>query len=140
MSERTLSENAGPEGFPEPLSRFTPDAGGLDRDALLFAAGRASARPHRLWMAVAVALAVTQVLTLVLLWPHPAPPAVSAPPPPVQEAPARELSDSPGLWSAHPRLRDGELDERPTPPAAGPLMDSGPPLRAFGPPPPSILN
>ena len=34
----------------ERLSRFTPDAGGLDRDALLFAAGRESARPNRGWM------------------------------------------------------------------------------------------
>ena len=31
----------------ERLSRFTPDAGRLDRDALLFAAGRESARPNR---------------------------------------------------------------------------------------------
>ena len=33
----------------ERLNRFTPDAGGLDRDALLFAAGResAAARPVR---------------------------------------------------------------------------------------------
>ena len=58
------------------LSRFTPDPGGLDRDALLYAAGRASARPSRAWPALAAALAVTQVLTLALLRPRPAPPAV----------------------------------------------------------------
>jgi hypothetical protein len=140
MSERTLPESAGSEGFPEPLSRFTPDAGGLDRDALLFAAGRASARANRPWIMAAAALAITQALTLVLLWPRPAPPLVPVPAPPPQETPAPELSDSPGLWSVHHGLVDGELDERPTPPASGRLMDSGPPLRAFAPLPASILN
>ena len=55
----------------ERLSRFTPDAGGLDRDALLFAAGRSSARPNRGWMALASLLTGTQALSLVLLWPRP---------------------------------------------------------------------
>ena len=50
------------EPFLERLSRFTPDAGGLDRDALLFAAGRGSARPNRGWMALATLLASTQAL------------------------------------------------------------------------------
>ena len=63
------------EAFLERLSRFTPDAGGLDRDALLFAAGRSSARPNRGWMTLASLLAGTQTLSLVLLWPHPTPPA-----------------------------------------------------------------
>ena len=62
------------EPFLERLSRFTPDAGGLDRDALLFAAGRGSARPNRGWMTLAALLASTQALSLVLLWPHPTPP------------------------------------------------------------------
>ena len=56
------------------LSRFTPDAGRLDRDALLFAAGHSSACPNRSWIALASLLGGTQALTLVLLWPHPAPP------------------------------------------------------------------
>jgi hypothetical protein len=43
----------------ERLSRFTPDAGGLDRDSLLFAAGRASARPNRPWVALAAGLALS---------------------------------------------------------------------------------
>ena len=63
------------EPFLERLSRFTPDAGGLDRDALLFAAGRGSARPNRGWMTLATLLASTQALSLVLLWPRPTPPA-----------------------------------------------------------------
>ena len=62
------------EPFLERLSRFTPDAGGLDRDALLFAAGRNSVRPNRGWKTVASLLAATQALSLVLLWPRPNPP------------------------------------------------------------------
>ena len=62
------------EPFLERLSRFTPDAGGLDRDALLFAAGRVSARRNRGWMTVASLLAGTQALSLIFLWPHPSPP------------------------------------------------------------------
>ena len=62
------------EPFLERLSRFTPDAGRLDRDALLFAAGRNSARPNRGWMTMAGLLAGTQALSLVLLWPPASPP------------------------------------------------------------------
>src|SRR5262249_15743859 len=54
----------------ELLSRFTPDGAGLDRDARLFAAGRASARPNRRWIVLATCLAVSQVFTLVVLWPR----------------------------------------------------------------------
>jgi hypothetical protein len=46
------------------LSRFTPDGSGLDRDALLFAAGRAAARPSRRWQVLAGALAASQLVTL----------------------------------------------------------------------------
>ena len=48
----------------ERLSRFTPDTGGLDRDALLFAAGRSSVRPARGWIALASVLTGTQALSL----------------------------------------------------------------------------
>jgi hypothetical protein len=58
------------EPLAEHLSRFTPDPTGLDRDALLFAAGRASARANRKWQALVGTLALSQVLTLVLLWPR----------------------------------------------------------------------
>jgi hypothetical protein len=64
-----------PEPLAERLSRFTPDGTGLDRDALLFAAGRASVRPRRAWPLLAALLAASQVLTLALLWPRPSPPA-----------------------------------------------------------------
>ena len=56
--------------FLERLSRFTPDTGGLDRDALLFAAGKASARPDHRWVVLAALLANTQIVSLVLLWPR----------------------------------------------------------------------
>ena len=45
------------EPFLERLSKFTADAGGLNRDALLFAAGRSSARPNRVWKVLATMLA-----------------------------------------------------------------------------------
>ena len=48
------------ESFTERLSRFTPDGAGLDRDALLFAAGKASARPNRRWRILCSALATSR--------------------------------------------------------------------------------
>src|SRR5262249_4362918 len=57
------------EQFAEQLSRFTPEGGGLDRAAVLFEAGRASARPNRRWIALAAGLAACQLVTLALLWP-----------------------------------------------------------------------
>jgi hypothetical protein len=53
------------------LARFTPDATGLDRDALIFAAGRASVRPRRHWPMLTGLLALTQSLTLVLYFMRP---------------------------------------------------------------------
>ena len=118
------------EPFAERLSRFTPDAGKLDRDALLFAAGRASARPGRRWKALAGALAASQLLTLLFLWPH-APPTVPPAPAPsavAVEAPSPADADL-GSWAANWRLRN-EPDA--LPPAAAPdsLVPDDPPLRA----------
>jgi hypothetical protein len=126
------------EPFLERLTRFTPDAGGLDRDALLFAAGRGSARPNRVWIALAATLAVTQVLTLALWWsqpgpiaqaPSPAPPHNAAPSP--AEPPISDSTEDPGMWSAYHVLRESELDTRPNSPSTGKYVESGPPLRAF---------
>jgi hypothetical protein len=133
------------EPFLERLSRFTPDAGVLDRDAMLFAAGRNSARPNRRWMALAGVLASTQALSLALLWvppPHEgglSVPVATAPSPAalVKPATAAEPADS-GLLSVHSDLRDAEIVDRPSESVS--LVDSGPPLRALGPVPPSILN
>ena len=58
------------ESLEKRLSHFTPDGTGLDRDALLFAAGRASARPKRLWPVLAGVLAISQLLSLTLMWPR----------------------------------------------------------------------
>jgi hypothetical protein len=133
------------EPIVERLSRFTPDSGGLDRDALLFAAGRASARPNRGWMTLASLLAGTQALSLALLWPHSSPPvgkstvSVAGVPAPssAPEPPATGASADPGLWSARHGLLSPDAIDNP----AGDVtfIESEPPLRAF-PPPPSLLN
>jgi hypothetical protein len=52
------------------LARFTP-TDRLDRDDLLFRAGRASAPDRRGWIALAGLLAVTQVATLAFWFTHP---------------------------------------------------------------------
>jgi hypothetical protein len=132
------------EPFLERLSGFTPDAGRLDRDALLFAAGRRSARPNRGWMTLASVLAGTQALSLVLLWPRPAPPAArfivpvaAVPAPPADLAPPTSRAPvGAGLrWARH-SLMEAETPDRP---ADVTFIDRGPPLRAF-PTPPSLLN
>jgi hypothetical protein len=133
------------EEFLERLSRFTPNAGGLDRDALLFAAGRGSARPNRSWITLAALLANTQALSLVLLWPHPTPPAgrstvavATLPEPPATLDPRTSESwVNPGLRADRHSLLKLETEDRP----AGDVtfIDSGPPLRASG-PLPSLLN
>ena len=131
------------EPFLERLSRFTPDAGKLDRDALLFAAGRSSVRPNRGWKTLAAVLAGTQVLTLGLLWPHPTPPAaglpasVAAAPRPVEQA-TDDARAHRGIWSPGYRMEEVEMADRPA--DAATLIDSGPPLRAFAPPPASMFN
>jgi hypothetical protein len=134
------------EPFLERLSRFTPDAGGLDRDALLFAAGRGSARPNRSWKTLATLLAGTQVLSLVLLWPKPIPPAgglsvavATAPlPRAALELRTNEPPAKPAVWSARHELLQSEAEDRPSETVT--FVDSGPPLRAIGPPPASLLN
>jgi len=129
----------------ERLSRFTPDTGGLDRDALLFGAGRSSARPARGWIALASLLTATQALSLVLLWPRPIPPirrstapVASGPAPPATlEPPASEASANPGLWTARHRPWESRTEDPPAGEVS--LIDGGPMLRAFL-PPRSLLN
>ena len=136
------------EPFFERMSRFTPHAGGLDRDSLLYAAGRASARTNRAWIALTAALAVTQPLSLFLLWPHAAPPGAnltlptaSRPTPAsAQERWILDSSDSASLWSIRHNLLDSERQNDLVPPRAVTFVEDGPPLRAFTPLPPSILN
>ena len=115
----------------ERLARFTPASGALDRDALLFAAGRQSARPSRLWPVVAGLLAVAQAGTLVALWPRESPAPVATPPAPPAAPPTESLfppaSPEPRLWSAGSRP-DVLLDSRAA--AQGEFVSSEPPLTA----------
>lgn len=55
------------------LSRLTPTTTGFDRDAVLFAAGRASARPSKAWPATVALLLIAQVVTLSLVLNRPEP-------------------------------------------------------------------
>ncbi len=130
--------------FLERLSQFTPDAGRLDRDALLFAAGRGSARPNRAWIALTAGLAGTQALSLALLWPHAAPPAAGLPVPMAATAPSTavaaapaETPTGPSLWTVRHQLLESQGEDHPT--GSTSLIAGEPPLRAFAPPPSSIL-
>ena len=125
------------------LSRFTP-AAGLDRDALLFAAGRASARPNRRWQALAAALAACQLLTLgLLLWPRPVSPDTRSAPfvGPVAEVqpPSLPATETPALLVLRERVfaAEGNL---PPPPPTETLIPTEPPLHAFGPLPAALLK
>jgi hypothetical protein len=132
------------EPLAERLSRFTPDATGLNRDALLFTAGRASARPSRRWQALAGVLAASQLLTLVSLWPrtqlspssvHPFVAESHTPPIATDESVPEPLPEG--------MLRAGMLSmdlDRPGPVGDERMVPLSPPLRVFGPPPESILN
>jgi hypothetical protein len=133
------------EPFLERLSRFTPDAGRLERDALLFATGRGSARPNRAWITLASLLACTQALSLVVLWPHATPRDAGSPlqvanapaTPAVGEPATSDTSANPGLWSTRHSLMESESEDQPD---TGTFVDNGSPLRAYGSPPSSFLN
>lgn len=118
------------------LETFTLPA--PNRDELLFAAGRASARVGRWWKALTGLLAVTQTVTLgVLFWPTgeappPRPPAVGpsvvTPVQPAETEPPVPVSPpDPSSYLAM-RYRDG-FPESPERVAAGPTRQS-PPLTA----------
>jgi hypothetical protein len=131
------------EPLAERLSRFTPDGAGLDRDSLLFAAGRASARPSRRWQALAAALAASQLLTLVCLWPHTppsAPTAAVAESPAIVPKPPPVAPDPSALSVLRERLLADDGDKWPSSFSDGPMVPDDPPLRAFGTPPSTILN
>lgn len=137
------------EPLAEHLSRFTPDATGLDRDALLFAAGRASARANRTWQALAGTLVLSQVVTLVWLWPQTSPsisPSPTSPPLAASRPSHTETTDMPASkpdpseWRVlRQHMFEMEANE-PAPSSDGPMVSPDPPLHAFGSPPPSLLN
>jgi hypothetical protein len=119
------------EPIAERLSRFTPDASGLDRDALLFAAGRASARAGRGWAALALALAACQALTLACLWPRPAPPPAPAPAPAPAVEPAPPADGPAEPPGAYYRQLLAAAEDPPKPAAGEDLVPEAPPLHAF---------
>jgi len=129
----------------ERLSKFTPDATGLDRDALLFAAGRASVRPNRRWAVLCGILAASQVATFALLY-WPAPEAV---PGRGVVTPVANAPGSPGAPTAPPtelstvfNLRAEAIDTEgnlPSPASVGQPMPGEPPLTAVS-RPESLLN
>jgi hypothetical protein len=132
------------EPFLERLTRFTPDAGTVDRDALLFAAGRASARPNRSWMCLAAALAGSNLLALVTLWPQPieitgrnAQLAESPRSSPMHELPATAVAQS-DVWSVRHDLEEAQHEDRTD--GTVTLVDGERTWRAFGPLPASIMN
>ena len=133
------------EPLAERLSRFTPNAASLDRDTLLFAAGRASVRPSRRWKLLASILATSQLLTLMLLWPHasqPVPlgnPSVASHSSEPIPSPALDGRDISTAWMLRQQALSADLLSA-APPANEPMAPSEPPLRAFGTPPSTILN
>lgn len=116
-----------PDPLTDRLQRFTPDAAGLDRDGLLFAAGAASVRPRRGWPIVAGVLAATQAATLALWW-------LSAPPPAPAPLPAavEEVSSTPLVReTTTPRQRWlDQAMEKPLPAGETGIVPDGPVLRA----------
>ena len=110
----------------ESLSRFTPSLGGIDRDAILFAAGRASARPDRKWPTLAALLALSQILTVwLLLSPGPLPPSPTPLPVPI-------IPSDPE--TTIPIVRDWRpiFDETAVPPiVSDDLIPDEPPLHAY---------
>jgi hypothetical protein len=113
------------------LIAFTPDPGGLDRDAILFAAGRQSARGSQWWRALAGVLAVTQAVTLFVLWPTPqslvesvcTPPVVA--PVPAPDPPPPPSAD---VWTAGSPLDVVHADRTHD---TGEYVSAGPPLTAW---------
>ena len=114
-----------PGPLEDSLSRFTPSPGGLDRDALLFAAGRASARPGRRWPTVAALLALSQALTLALLVTGTPPPPRSEPAAPaVPVVPSASEPPSPLIYRQWPSFDENVAP----PPPADDLVPDEPPL------------
>jgi hypothetical protein len=131
----------------ERLSRFTPDASGIDRDSLLFAAGRASAHPSQRWHAVCAALVTTQLLTLGLaLLPRPVQvqvvPGRTLPPMVVVDLPTTVAPPPSGAASLLVQ-RERAIASGGDLPAPPPMLNdptSEPPLHAFGAMPAYLQN
>ncbi len=119
-----------PDPMTDRLGRFTPSPLGLDRDAILFAAGQRSVRGSRVWKGLVVLLLVSQMFTLVMLWPS-TPKAMVVAPVPANERPASDLifpprSDTTDVWSvgSRPEVVQNERQASET----GEYVSSGPTL------------
>ena len=108
------------------LAKFTPSP--ADRDAILYAAGRASAPIRRPWQAAVAGLVLLQAATL-LAWPvSPAPtPAVAEPVPTPVVVPDEPRPWQPPDPSSYLALRD-HLDDPPPPLPSGSYAPPGKPL------------
>jgi hypothetical protein len=126
-----VSEQLPPEGLEalaDELRRLAPRDQGLDRDATLFRAGRASASRGWLWpIATAVSSLIAVVLgTALYLQPPPQTVTEHAPVEPAAVSPDYGLADLPSTedLSRHRRVRDHllsrGLDGLPIPPAPPP--------------------
>jgi hypothetical protein len=116
-----------PEDVTDTLKTLTPTS--PDRDVLLFAAGRASAKPSPVWKAACGLLATTQVVTLGLWFARPSGPLAASPLPP----PA-EVIDPPSVVPVEPYsyfalVRQDDFD-RVTPPSVLPPANPTKPLTA----------
>jgi hypothetical protein len=99
------------------LARFTPSSAGIDRDAILFAAGRASAPRARAWKLAAAALALTQAATLGVWFAgprHDRPPVASVEQRPEVSEPSRSAEPAPS-GSYGDLVRRWERGELPPP-------------------------
>lgn len=107
------------------LSRFTPE-GGVDRDTLMYQAGRASVPSPVRWKALAAMLALGQALTLLALLARPdAPEAEASPDPTIVPSPAMPA----GGWMARHGLP--EAYELPPLGRETNLVADNPPLRVY---------
>lgn len=113
-----------PEDVTRDLKAFTPVV--PDRDALLFAAGKAAGRRWSGWKWLTLALTVTNAVTLgVLLWPRTIPSFV-----PVEFPESQPVESSPSLAPepySYIALRQG-WDTPPKPADSGPASPPAAPL------------
>lgn len=101
------------EGLTAKLARFSPTS--VDRDAVLFATGKAAGR-RTVWKWLTAALAVSNAVTLAALaWPKPTPPVLVVPPPILSPDSPAEPYGSPAPSSYLALLKDVEAGRSPSP-------------------------
>jgi hypothetical protein len=125
-----------PDPALEKLARFSPAPAAIDRDELLFQAGRASARAGNGWKTVAALLLVTQTATLGMLLTNPGRTTTGSRtdmvlvPGPSSESPnpVAARSPEPSDRFSYAALQKWDLDTMPTPAPAVPSGSNGPVL------------